>query len=268
MGVPRVEDGRTHWSPPHELARLNEGRWLLCIDEMPQAVVMMQNALAGLMLDRFVGDLSLSPEVYIIATGNRTQDKAGANRVVSQLANRVMHLEMEPHLDDWCDWAFDKGIDVTLISFLRFRPNLLCDFDPDRFSNPTPRMWEKCNDVPGDLPAELYHAMVSGLVGEGAAAEYIGFKQIAEKMPNPDALLLNPKDAPVPDDPATLYALSGALAVRASQSNFDNLMTYTDRMPAEFQVLLVKDSLRADKKLANTKAFIGWASKHGNVLIG
>lgn len=272
MGVPHVEDGVTRWAAPAFLVSVNEaaekyGKALLVHDEMAQAVVMMQNAIAGLLLDRQVGEFKLHPNVYQMATGNRTKDKAGANRVVSQLANRVMRLELEPHLDDWTEWALDNNVDITLVSFMRFRPGLLCDFNPDNFSNPTPRAWEKVADVPTSLPDHIYHGMVSGLVGEGPAAEFIGFRRIADALPNIDVCLLDPKGCTIPDDPAAMYAFTGALSAKASKDNFDSITTLADRMPPEFSVLVIKDSIRIAPAVAQTKAFTSWAVKNKNVLI-
>ena len=97
--------------------------------------------------------------------------KAGAGRVVSQLGNRLCHLEMEAHLDDWCEWALASGLDVTTISFLRFKPNLLSDFEADRFSNPTPRSWEAVARANVNLPA-------SGALPAGVVAAVKGAKVI------------------------------------------------------------------------------------------
>ena len=48
----------------------------------------------------------------------------------SPLANRFTHYEIEANLDDWVSWAHACGIDPRVIAFLRFRPDLLFDFDP------------------------------------------------------------------------------------------------------------------------------------------
>ena len=267
IGVPSVSDGTTAFNPAAWLHQMQEGAWGLCIDELPQGTVMMQNALAGLMLDRLIGDVKLSDNVYVVATGNRTKDKAGASRTVSQLANRVMRCEMESSLDDWTDWALTEGLPVWLIAGLRFRPNLLNDFNPDRFSNPTERTWEMVGKLPETLnDSQMFHAM-QGLVGEAAAAEMAGFKQIMDKLPNIDVLLLRPRDAEVPTDPATLFALSGALAHRASVDNFESLLVYGNRIPPEFQVLIVKDAVKLCPAVCNTSAFIAWASKNAGVVI-
>lgn len=271
-GCPSVEEGITRWAPPKFLVDINRtaekyGFALLVWDELPQAVPMMQNAIAGMILDRQIGEFKLHPAVHQIATGNRTKDKAGAGRVVSQLGNRLCHLEMEAHLDDWCEWALDTGLDVTTVSFLRFRSGLLSDFEADRFSNPTPRSWEAVARANTALAPHLYHAKVMGLVGEGAAAEYIGFKRIADQLPRVDEILINPTGTMVPTEPAALYAVSGALAVQSTPDNFDRVMLYVDRMPPEFGLLAVKTALTASPKVVHTKSFSAWAIRNSGLLI-
>ena len=48
------------------------------------------------------------------------------------LANRFSHFEVESNIDDWVSWAYANNIDEGLIGFLRFKPELLFDFDPAR----------------------------------------------------------------------------------------------------------------------------------------
>jgi hypothetical protein len=270
LGIPHVNgDKCTHWAPPLWVHNMKSGRYMLGIDELPQGQIMMQNALAGLMLDRFIGEVTLSRDVVIMATGNRTTDKAGANRVVGQLANRVLMLEMESSLDGWCEWAMEQGnIPSWYIQFLRFRPNLLNDYQPDRFSNPTERTHQMVATLPSSLtPSQLFNA-AKGLIGEGAAAEMVGFKKIADAMPNIDGIMLAPDAGTVPTDPATLYAVSGALAFRAAKDNFDRIATYLKRLPPEFLVMSWRDSYKLCPEISSSKAFVELATKYGTVLTG
>lgn len=266
LGTPRNDEEVTRWIPPAELAQLQTGRNLLILDELSDAVVQMQNGLCGLILERSLGNLHLSPQTHIIATGNRTKDKSGANRVVSKLRGRVRTFEFTENIDDWCEWALDAGIDVVLIQFLRFRPDLLSAFDPERIS-PTPRNWERVNMIPNELPTDVYFANVAGDVGEGAAAEYTGFRRIYEALPNIDGILMNPSKADVPKDPAVLYALTGALAHKTSKDNFDRVSEYVGKMPPEFQVMCVSDAMKLKPEIKTTKAFVAWAVKNSNVMI-
>ena len=44
-------------------------------------------------------------------------------------------------------------------------------------------------------------------------------------------------------------------------------MRYAKRMPAEYQVVLVRDSLAKDRELMQTDAFQQWTQDNANVLI-
>ena len=156
---------------------------------------------------------------------------------------------------------------VDMIQFLRYKPNLLHDFDPNRSSNPTPRSWEKVSLVPESLDDECYLGNVTGEVGPGAAAEYLGFKKIYRSLPDLDEVLRAPEKAPVSKEPAVMYAISGALANKATPQNFERVLLYMKRMPAEFSVLCVKDAIVRDKKIKACPAFTAWANKYAEVLV-
>ena len=270
MGLPKTDGDHSSWLPPSEFWRIRDDGTdrpcALIIEEMSDAAVPMQNPLCRVVLDRFAGELKLHPKLHIIATGNRTEDKSGATRMTTKLGNRIQTLTFDENLDDWCDWALDNDIAVEMVQFLRFRPNMLSDFDPNRAINPTPRSWAMANQVDGGLPSDLYFANIAGLVGEGAAAEYTGFKRIFENLPDIDGILMNPAKANVPDDMPVLFALTGALAHRVSKDNFDRVCEYINRIPAEFQVMCVLDSKKLKPEIVNTKAFVQWAVKNANVL--
>lgn len=240
---------------------------ILLFDDRNQAGPDLQKVLANICQARNLHGTPMPDGWMVISTGNRQADRAGANRVLSHLRNRETVLELETHLDDWTSWAIDAGVKPEVISFIRFRPGLLHDFDPQRDQNATPRSWvEGVSDVLGQVSSDAEFECFKGAVGEGAAAEFVGFIRIFRKLPNPDAVLLNPKTADVPNDPATLYALTGALAQRATESNFERVCTYAERMPPEFSVLMVSIAARRNPDLANTQAFTKWSIAHQDVL--
>ena len=270
MGLPKTDGECSKWVPPAEFFRIRDDGTdqpcALILEELSDAPIPMQNPLCRVILDRYAGELKLHPKLHIIATGNRTEDKSGATRMSTKLGNRMQTLTFDENLDDWCSWALDNNIAVEMIQFLRFRPNLLSDFDPNRTINPTPRSWAMANEVDPALTSDLYFANIAGCVGEGAAAEYTGFKRIFENLPDVDGILMNPAKAAVPDDMPVLFALTGALAHRVSKDNFDRVCEYIGRMPPEFQVMCVLDSKKLKPEIVNTKAFVQWAVKNANVL--
>jgi hypothetical protein len=240
---------------------------ILLFDDRNQAGPDLQKVLANICQARTLHGVEMPDGWMVISTGNRQADRAGANRVLSHLRNRETVYELETHLDDWTAWAIAHNVKPEVISFIRFRPGLLHDFDPQRDQNATPRSWvEGVSDVLGTVPAAAEFESFKGAVGEGAAAEFVGFVRIFRKLPNPDAILLNPTTADVPKDPATLYALSGAIAQRATESNFERVCTYSERMPPEFSVLTISYAARRNPDLANTQAFTKWSINHQDVL--
>ncbi len=269
LGTPNNNGEYTRWVPPEEFYNLRQGqgRAALILEELSDAPVPMQNALCGVIYDRRAGNLPLTDELFIIATGNRTEDKSGANRITSKLANRTRRFDFVENIDDWTEWALDNDVDPVLIQFLRFRPGLLSDFDPNRFANPTPRAWERVNFIPSGLDQALFFDNVAGEVGEGAAAEYTGFRRIYMALPDVDSILLDPAGAEVPADPATLYALTGALARKATKDNFDRVSKYLGRMSPEFNVMATKDAIKLQPTIKHSRAFIEWASRNAEVLM-
>lgn len=239
-------------------------RGVIIIDELPQAEMSVQKSMAHFIQERDIHGHELKPGWTIIATGNRAADRAGANRILSHLRNRVTTIEFEPQLDDWCNWALDNEIRHEIIQFVRFKPGMLNDFDPQRDLNPTPRAWaEGVSPIIDHVPEHAEFECIKGAVGEGGAAEFVGFLKICRELPNPDTILMTPDKAKVPTSPSVLYALCGALAHRASEDNFDAVMTFAKRMPPEFTVMTVLDSVRKTPAVQNTKAFSAWAVKEG-----
>ena len=269
LGTPNNTGEYTKWVPPEEFYKLRQGvgRCALLLEELSDAPVPMQNALCGVIYDRRAGQLQLSDQLFIIATGNSTEDKSGANRITSKLAGRTRRFDFVENVDDWTEWALDNEIDPVLIQFLRFRVNLLSDFDPNRFANPTPRTWERVSLIPADLPEQLFFDNVAGEVGEGAAAEFTGFRRIYLNLPSTESVLLDPAGADVPSDPATKYALMGALAHKATKDNFDRLCAYLERVEPEFRVMTVRDSIKLQPAIKSTRAFVSWASANAEVLM-
>ena len=240
---------------------------ILLFDDRNQASADLQKVLANICQARTLHGTPMPDGWTVISTGNRQSDRAGANRVLSHLRNRETVIEMDTHLDDWTNWAINNNVRSEVVSFIRFRPALLHDFDPQRDQNATPRSWvEGVSDVLGTVPHDAEFECFKGAVGEGAAAEFVGFLRIFRKLPNPDAILLNPTTADVPTDPATLYALAGSLAERATENNFERVCQYCERMPADFSVLTVSYAARKNPALSDTQAFTKWAMAHQDVL--
>lgn len=247
---------------------------VVLIDELPQASNDVQKTIANIMQEREAYGRPLHKKTAFICTGNRAADRAGANRVLSHLRNRMITLQFDPNLDDWQDWAVRNGVPMEITSFINFKSALLNDFDPSRDLNPTPRMWsENVAEIvrgvqDGTIPAEAELEAYAGCVGEGPAAEFKAFMSLFRELPDPDTVLAQADTFELPTKQSIRYALCGAIAHRANKDNMDAVCTIALRMPPEFGVLIMLTCAKRDGALQNTKGFARWAVKQGkNVLV-
>lgn len=270
LGIPDTRGECAHWLPPEEFyaIRAGQGPSILIIEELSDASMAMQNPLCRVILDRCAGQMKLSEQLFIMATGNRTEDRSGANRLSTKLANRMRHYAFDTSVDDWISWAQSHEIRPELIGFIRFRPGLLHDFDPKRQVNPTPRSWEDVSLIPTDIPAPQYLESVSGAVGEGAAAEYCAFLRVYQQLPDVEEFIKNPSSVETSSDPSIIYALCAKLASVVTKRNFPKFYKWLETLPKEFLVMAVRDMVKKCPGICMTKEFQKFASANQGLLMG
>lgn len=245
------------------------------LEELAQSPPLMQATAMQLTLDRQVGDYRLPEAAAVIACSNRAEDRAGAGRVITPVLNRFLHVDLDVSHEDWMTWSAGAEVRPEVRAFLNFRPALLHQFDPASGARAfaSPRSWHMVSDVLPATPPDLLLDAAAGCVGHAAAVEFLAFVQIWQGLPDPDSVLKNPAQATVPSNPAVLYALCGALAERmrtGDSSLVSKLLAYSKRLPGEFSVLLVRESVLANVKvmMADPKAtgMSDWLARNKGVL--
>ncbi len=241
------------------------------LDDLGQSSSSVQSSLMHLLLARRINGHKVSDHVIFLAATNRRQDKAAVQGILEPVKSRFASiLELDVNVDDWVDWAIDNHLPTELIAFIRFRPNLLHDFKPtgDIINTPNPRTVAAVGRMmQAGISGDLEYEMFSGAAGEGFAAEFAGFLKVYQDLPDIEKLIADPDKTAVPGEPSMLFAICGALSAKADKKNYASIIRYTDRLPAEFQVLLIKDSIKRNKALANTPEFSQWAVKHSDVIL-
>ena len=269
-GLPCEVDGEAEFLPFGDLRQLIEAKkpTIAFLDDLGQAPAVVQAAAMQLILARRVNGHLISNKVVFVAATNRRQDRAGVTGILEPVKSRFATIiELTPKAEDWIEWAIDNDMPAELIGFINFRPNLLNDGEAtaDIVNHACPRTIAAAGRL---LQAGLNSMEVlQGALGEGAAAELVGFLKVYKQLPDIDAILTNPNETPIPSDPAALYAVVAALTNKTTKELADKIITYGNRLPAEFSILLVRDMIRTEPKVQNTKAFINWASKHQDVLL-
>jgi hypothetical protein len=257
-GVPMVKDGKTVFCPPGWLPVDGEG--VLFLDEYPQAMLSMQNVGGQLIYDRKIGGYTLPPGWVVIVAGNDAKDKAGTSRTPQQINNKLIHIDVEPDYDGWRDWALDNEIDARLIAFLDHRQELLCKPSPDARAFPTLRTWDFASTILGEeLPRPIQFEMLAGTVGQGPAAELVGFLDVYAGLVSWRDVLNVPVAAALPEGPANSYALMSVLSRRVTIDTIDALVIYLKRISREMGNLCMTDAGRLNPVLKETAAYTQWA---------
>ncbi len=271
-GLPKISnDGQTSWCPPSFLPKSScTDNGIVFLDELNSAPPLVQAACYQLVLDRRVGEYILPDGWTVIAAGNGERDRSVTHRMPTALANRMVHIDMQTSVDDWLIWAEKSNIRPEILAFLRFRPSLIHDFDPQHSAKAfaSPRSWEFMSRI---LNASVHESvefeLFQGTVGMSAATEFMGFLRVWRDLPTVENIIAKPSSIDVPSEPATLYALCEALGGKTNTQNIDKVVEYALRMPAEFSVLLLRTAVCKDENLVHTGAFNDWAQKNAHVLM-
>ncbi len=204
---------------------------VLFLDEINSAPPVIQAAAYQLVLDRKVGEYELPKGVTIIAAGNRQSDKGVVFQMPTPLLNRFAHIDFDVSNEDWINFAVSASIHPSIIGFIDFKKDMLNKFDSrgKSMAFATPRAWAfldrvlRAAEVAGTKET-MIRKLVEGVVGEGAAVEFMSYRKSAEKLPNPDSILdgtLKKLPDEVKQDISIHFALITSL-VAALKERFEN----------------------------------------------
>jgi len=274
-GIPFRDQDTVTWAIPDILP--NEKRHgetgILFLDEINAAAPSISAAAYQLILDRKLGNYTLPHGWAIFAAGNRQGDKGVTYNMPTPLANRFSHFELETHLDDWVEWAYANHIDERIIAFLRFKPELLFNYDPSNSSHafPTPRSWEFAHRAlfKFEKNTMLLLGALQACVGSSAGVEAHAFVQHYKSLPNIDAIV-NGTLLDVPEKIDLQYAVASALVGRAIKEkgnpNFGELLNHILNYASQFSqremgIMLVSDLCRViGEPVFQAEKFNDWAT--------
>jgi len=281
-GIPFRTGDVVEWAIPAMLPdeKRHGSNGILFLDEITSAAPTVSAAAYQLILDRRLGEYRVPTGWAIFAAGNRQGDRGVTYSMPAPLANRFSHFEVETHLDDWVAWAHLNHIDERIVAFLRFRPELLFDFDPKHnpVAFPSPRSWEFAHRALkkfGDQGGLLLGAL-QACVGPAAGIEAKAFIDNLGNLPDLDAIVRG-ESAPVPTEIDLQYAVASALVARAvrAQEGADHakalghILDYAKGFPnREMGVMLVSDMQRAvGEQLFKVPQFASWAKSVADVML-
>lgn len=176
-GVPKVVGGRAVFCPPRLLLPDDGKPFCLFLDELLAAPPDVQKAFYSLLLERRIGESRLPPGTWVVAAGNRSEDRATVRTLSSALVNRVFVVPVRVDAAEWFAWAEASGVRADVRGFVRVVPTALqrpVPAEPVPFS--TPRSWALLSrdmdlaEARGVLTADERRALAFGRVTAHDAA--------------------------------------------------------------------------------------------------
>lgn len=203
-GIPRIVGERSVFCPPRVLLPERPEPFCLFLDELPACAPDVQKAFYSLLLERRLGEHALPKGTWVVAAGNRMQDRALVRALSSALVNRVAILHLRVDVQDWLGWAESNRVRPEIRGFVSYMPDALMRPVPDQpvpFS--TPRAWTLLSraldmaESNGILNSSTRRALAFGrLSAEDAAV----FCALAEELIGPmkplEYYIENPKALP------------------------------------------------------------------------
>lgn len=282
------EDGRavSKYTLPYIMARVEaqvaagKKRGILFLDEFMQADHLVQKAAAPLILDGNIGEWNLPDGWFVMLASNRTDDGAGANKVLTHIVNRMGNLDVEFDLDALMRWGERPHVDMhpMLMAFWKAKPGIIYSDktpkDGKPFSSPRSQAaagkyirtvlgeGNQSMHIPDD---EITQQVIAGHVGAGVAAEMFAFFKVANELPTPEEIEADPQKAKRPDDTRldAQYAAMTMCVYHANENNVDAMFQYITRLSRELQTSAAKSLL--EKKggaLLNSPSLSKWIVKN------
>jgi AAA domain (dynein-related subfamily) len=211
-GLPVAEDGISKWFPPEFLPQ--RGKGILFLDEINMAPPAMQGMAQQLILDRRVGSYIVPDGWFVWAAGNRKEDRAGVFDMPAPLANRFLHLQVEPDFESFKAYALGEGVHEQIIAFLSFRPTLLHKIDPHQPAWCSPRSWMMASSL-------HHHGLdLAPAIGVAASSEFQAFMLMYHTLPNLTPIFEGKGSQLLfPIEPSARYATVIGLTVHATDAD-------------------------------------------------
>ncbi len=258
-GIPTVSDRLMSFAIPSFYP--TSGRGILFLDEFNMAPSSVMGICQQLLLDRQVGDYRLPDGWFIVAAGNRKEDGCAVNPIPGAVANRLIHVEVNPDLDTWItNYAIPTSIDERVIAFLKFRENLFSKYDKNSLAYPTPRSWDVASRLV-KIDVDISH-----VVGEGTASEFNSFIKVYEDLPNIDDILKGKSVKLTKNSPDVILATLVSLSLKMSnKSEVENAFVWArDTVDPEYVSIMFSMSLKKLQSISGAIVLI--AKKLGNTI--
>lgn len=238
---------------------------ILLFDELSDAPTGVQAALNQIILERELPGYKLPDGWVVVGTGNRSSDRAAAQRFSRATANRLAIIEIMVDVKAWLNWAAGAGIAPELQAYvmnadrqgkgaeaLHKYPSAQ---GSDAMAFVTPRSLSRVsryfNASLGLKDSELKR-QISYSCGDDCAADVMNFLATYRLLPSLDAILADPVGASLHREPSVNFALTVALVSRMTHANLATIAKYVARLDRLYQAAFWSNAIGKDASFAET----------------
>ena len=211
------------------------GKGYLFLDEFVQAPTLVMNSASELVLDRRVGEYRLPDGWSIIAAGNRRMDRAGTLEMPAHLKNRFIHIEMQPELKVWLNWAAQNDIHPAVISYLKTAGiQSLYKFSADDLAYPTLRTWEYASDIlKTGVKGATLRTLIFGSIGEAVGRELLTWIESNVELPSYEETVAMPDLVPIPPKRSTQMIYADSILREGKPADVGALIKFFERIGSD-----------------------------------
>lgn len=285
-GMPYINSEKSivEWAKP-DFVPTDEGflykgkiytKGILFLDEINTAHPSVQNAALQLVHDRKVGPHHLGKDWYIVAAGNRSEDRAHVSPLSGPLLDRFAVYDYMPDYITWSNWAIKNNVHDTVVGFISFRRELLLQPRLDEYSPSTnPRSWSYVSDCMKHGHVSL--ADIRACIGT-PAAEFMSYLDVFKSIPDMEKLISG--KAKWKEDKSKIsvsYAISTSLASHVIGSKnpekiIENCMNIITNMSPEPAALFIRRIMNSNEKIQDlcyeSKGVDEWLEKNKELISG
>jgi hypothetical protein len=260
---------------------------LLVLDEALQADASVQKTLSSLLYrnENTLGGFDAGPDICVILTGNRSQDKAGATKMLSMNRDRVVFFELEgytpatiksanehykkknmtPIMTQYVDQHLDNAPWDAVMESDRSHMTFRSFYMTAKTIETYMRMHKTVKLSDGF--AKTIAAKI-GTAGADSIKTYL--ENLANGVPTADEIMADPANCSLPDDIGAQVSAGGvALLAVTDSSTAEAALEYMSRMRTDLQVQLMAQVIHLSGKggyIMNTARAAEFIGKHSSLI--
>lgn len=197
-GVPHIVGERSVFCPPRVLLPEQPEPFCLFLDELPACPPDIQKAFYSLLLERRLGEHRLPAGTWVVAAGNRAEDKALVRTISSALVNRLTILQIRVDVAEWLQWARSNGIRRDVVTFIEDRhEGLQRAMTAPGAPFSTPRAWASLSraldlaEKAGILTSAMVETLAEGRVSSVDVNPFCLWQRVVARCPDYDDMISN-----------------------------------------------------------------------------